>query len=388
MKIIHTVPSLSLSAGGPSRSVTQLCNHLASVEEVSLVTTVTSDDLCVNASKSVNVINTPVRNAARLLPAELLRFRTALMKELTSCTRCLVHQHGIWLSTSHESTYFAVKNNVPLILSTRGMLEPWSLRRSRWKKNLAWFSYQKRDLSAVTAFHATACMEAESIRSLGFKQPIAIIPNGVNTTEANSPTIDFQKTHRSDTTKRTALFLSRLNPKKGLPLLVEAWGQMRPLGWQLLIAGNDDSNTRPDLERRIAALGIGQSVKIVGPAYGEHKANLFRAADLFILPSYSENFGIVVAEALSYGVPVLTTTGCPWQELIEKDCGWWEEPTLDGICKGLSKAFATQGERLKEMGANGLSLVKNKYHWPAITNSMLDFYNWILSGKSYPSFIV
>ena len=109
---------------------------------------------------------------------------------------------------------------------------------------------------------------------------------------------------------------------------------------------------------------------------------------MFVLPSYSENFGIVVAEALGYGLPVLTTTGCPWEELETQGCGWWVDPTQNGIEKGLAAALSVQDLEQQAMGLRGRQLVKEKYQWPGIAERMQQFYNWILNGGRQPEFVV
>ena len=128
-------------------------------------------------------------------------------------------------------------------------------------------------------------------------------------------------------------------------------------------------------------------VEYVGPLFGKKKDQAFRAADLFVLPSYSENFGIVVSEALSYQVPVLTTMGCPWEELETHACGWWVEPTADGIERGLRDAFRRDAAELNSMGARGRKLVEERYQWPSIAEKMSTFYDWILNGGSVPDFV-
>jgi glycosyltransferase involved in cell wall biosynthesis len=264
------------------------------------------------------------------------------------------------------------------------MLEPWAINNSKWKKKLAWMLYQKKDLKRVTAFHATAESEAESIRRLGFKQPIAVIPNGVELPELNQSSV----INHQISDKKTALFLSRINPKKGLPMLLDVWRKLAPENWRLVIAGNDDSNHLPVLERKIAELGLSDQVEIVGPLFGVDKEAAFHNADLFVLPSYSENFGIVVTEALGYHVPVLTTTGCPWQELETHDCGWWVDPTPEGVLAGLQQALMATPDRLSEMGMRGRKLVEEKYQWPGIAERMAAFYEWLINGGKQPEFVV
>ncbi|MCH8540769.1 MAG: glycosyltransferase [Opitutales bacterium] len=294
----------------------------------------------------------------------------------------IIHHNGMWLPFSRAVISQSREQKIPLILSPRGMLEPWALNKGKWKKRLAWWLYQKSDLQKTTAFHATAYSEAESIRRLGFTQPIAVIPNGVTMPSVN------QEPRTKNQEQRTALFLSRINPKKGLPMLLDAWKKVAPEDWQLVLAGNDDSNHLPTIEKKIAELGLQKQVTLAGPLFDEAKDEAFQQADLFILPSYSENFGIVVAEALSHEVPVLTTTGCPWEELETHQCGWWVEPTPEGIANGLSEALQTATEELSNMGARGRQLVEQNYQWHAIAEKMHRFYKWILEGGEKPEFVV
>lgn len=306
----------------------------------------------------------------------------------------LVHYHGIWLPIGRAASAWCRKQKTPCVISPHGMLEPWALNHKKWKKRLAMALFQKRDLDDAVAFHACSMQEAEGIRRLGFKQPIAVIPNGVVLPEAavsreqGAGSGAYLDAPSPMPEKRTALFLSRINPKKGLPMLLDAWAKIAPEGWRLVIAGNDDGDHQRVVEAKIRQLKLSESVQVVGPLFGDAKEAVFRSADLFVLPSYSENFGIVVTEALSYQVPVLTTTGCPWQELITHTCGWWVEPTSAGIEAGLQAALGTAIGELREMGMRGRNLVEANYQWPGIAERMRAFYEWILSGGNQPDFVI
>jgi glycosyltransferase involved in cell wall biosynthesis len=379
---------LGESGGGPPRSVSQLCNALCQGDcSIGIVTSVDSNDAIVTIDSRIVLTQLKGRGDSFVNRLRTADFGAALKSRHNSSQISIIHQHGIWLRSSHASTTFAYKNSIPLVIAPRGMLEPWAINNSRWKKKIAWALYQKRDLWRATAFHATAMSEAESIRRLGFKQPIAVIPNGVCLPEAGDGGWRMSESGDASSTK-TALFLSRINPKKGLPMLLDAWQRIAPAGWRLVIAGNDDSKHLPVIERKIRELGLSNQVELAGPLFGEAKEAAYRNADLFVLPSYSENFGIVVTEALGYQLPVLTTTGCPWQELQTHDCGWWVEPTLKGIESGLREAFSRNDEALHSMGLRGRQLVEEKYQWPGIAERMLEFYGWIINGGKQPDFVI
>lgn len=384
MDVIHVVPSMALSAGGPPRSVGQLCDCLSHHSQVTLLTASESTDSIVTLSDQVKLVS--IKAEHRSIFHSLCRsvFFDELVKLYGLGPIDVLHQHGIWLRCSHDSARFANKRNIPLVVAPRGMLEPWAMNNRKWKKRLAWGLYQRQDLNCVTAFHATALSEADSIRRLGFKQPIAVIPNGIVLPDSPLP----DRTVNSDLTNRTVLFLSRINPKKGLLMLLDAWKMTAPVGWCLRIAGNDDSNHLADVEKRIFELDLQGQVEVVGPLFGDAKKAAYRNADLFVLPSYSENFGIVIAEALGFGVPVLATTGCPWRDLEVEKCGWWVKPTVSGISEGLREAFNSDAKSLVKMGVRGRMLVENKYQWPGIVQRMIEFYSWLTKGGKQPDFVV
>jgi glycosyltransferase involved in cell wall biosynthesis len=199
---------------------------------------------------------------------------------------------------------------------------------------------------------------------------------------------------------RQVLYLGRLHPLKGLELLIEAWGEVGgthtgwleacptgeddrlkacPTGWELVIAGPDEQGTRTRLEAQARALGLA-NVTFPGPLYGEEKAKALAEADLFVLPSRTENFGIAVAEALGAGLPVITTKGTPWSE-IAGSCGWWVDVNADAIAKALADAMRLSDEERAAMGTRGRELVAAKYQWETVGRAMVGVYQSLVERQ-------
>lgn len=305
-------------------------------------------------AEGLEVVRSSERGGARGLPA-------------------CVHFHGIWCLRLAQCLNFYLKNGVPCVVTPHGMLDPWPLRHKALKKKIGWHVYQKRLLNAATILHATSEREAEQFRKLGLKSNIAVIPWGVN--------IPCSKPICPDSGVKTAVFLGRVFPVKGLPMLIQAWADVRPRGWRLLIAGPDEAGHQAELESQISAAGVGDVISLVGSLGGEVKTKFLFSSKLFILPTHSENFGLVVPEALAHGLPVITTQGAPWQLLEEERCGWWTSVTVDGIAAALREATSKPAEELADMGERGRAVVAERFAWPAIAQQFVQLYEGVLAKK-------
>lgn len=303
------------------------------------------------------------------------------------------HQHSIWLAISRVTNHWRAAFSRPTVVAPHGTLEEYTLKMSCWKKKLALIAYEMANLRNTTCLHATSNHEAMSFRRFGLRNPIAVIPNGVpeewlrNKGDATMFRVKFSIPSNS----RLLLFLSRLHPKKGLPLLFEAIAQLLPSlsEWFIVIAGFEDTpGYQNELKRLAVELGIIEKIKIVGPLYGQDKQDAFAAANLFVLPTHSENFGIVIAEALAVGVPVLTTHGTPWEELQTYKCGWWVEISVEAIRDALLDGIHRPKQALAEMGQRGKELVASKYAWPEVTKRTIVLYNWLLGRCEQPDFVI
>jgi glycosyltransferase involved in cell wall biosynthesis len=245
------------------------------------------------------------------------------------------------------------------------MLDSWSLKQSYLKKKLAWWLYQKSLLQAASCLHATSQLEAVGMRQVGLTAPIAVHPNGVDlpalTSVAAQPF-------------RTVAYLSRLHPKKGLGMLLDCWAAARLVGWKLKIAGTGEPVYERELRASAMSLGIAEQVEWMGELNDESKWDFLVQADFFVLPSYSENFGIVVAEALASGLPVITTTGTPWIDLAARGCGRCIPPVPASLTFALREfAELTQPQRL-EMGQRGRAWMEDSFSWHSVAKQFLVSY--------------
>jgi glycosyltransferase involved in cell wall biosynthesis len=352
LKVLLTGTSLRPAYGGPAHSVSRLAHALAQLDmEVGLW----APDRSAIATELLPV-GSPVR-----------RLAGSVADAVTSFGRMdILHDNGMWLPHNHALAEAARRAGALRVVSTRGMLEPWAVRHKRWKKAIAWQAYQRRDLRQAGLHHATAAAEAENLRRLHLGVPVCMIPNGVD--------VPAEVVKRRPLRERTALFLGRLYPVKGLPMLVEAWARVRPRRWRLEIGGPDEAGHRAQVEQAIARLGLGEVVSFLGPLDGAAKREAFCRADLLVLPSHSESFGMVVGEALAHGAPVLATTAVPWPLLELHACGWRVEPSTEALADGLRQAIDTDAVTLRAMGARGRELVAAEFGWDRVARRFYDAY--------------
>lgn len=384
VSVVHTIASLDERHGGPSRTVPGLVEALAdrAGARTALVSqAIDGGNLCLPASRAGARYVAPVRGRWSL--ASGLPLKRALERAIDEISADIVHSHGLWLPANHWTTRVAARRGIPLIVHPRGMLEPWALGFHRWKKRVAMALYQARDLTCATAFVVTSRQEAKSLTSLGLRQPIACIPNGID-----MPALDaLGKPGEGSSGERTMLFMGRIHPIKGLVILVDAWAMVRPPGWRLVIAGPDEGGHRAEIETVVRERGLSSDVELVGEVGAEAKAAWFRGADLFILPSHSESFGIVVVEAMSYGLPVVTTTGTPWSEVVGRRCGWCVEASVQPLAAAVREATGLTSEKRLAMGGRARRYAC-EFDWGRIAEETLDLYSWVLGRGERPDCVI
>jgi len=338
----------------------------------------------------------------------------------------IVDVQGIWTYPSLANLRHARRTGTPYLVTPRGMLDPWARRNSAWKKKIAGTLFEQAHLKGACALRATAEMEAQYFRDMGLTNPIAVVPNGLTLPDAGTlfeqahlkgacalrATAEMEAQHfrdmgmtnpiavvpngltlpdlapRSDRDLRSILFLSRIHPKKGVDFLLQAWATLQAEfpDWEIVIAGIDENGHEADLKALARKLGLSR-VRFVGEAHGDAKQKLYRDADLFVLPTHAENFGLVVAEALAQETPVITTRNAPWQGLESEACGWWIDLDQGLLTDTLRQALSRPAQDLAAMGRRGRAWVQRDFAMAQVAEKMREVYLWAARRGARPEYV-
>ena len=373
MKILSFVSSLDMSSGGPSRSVPMLVKGLAELGVDITLMTIRSENMNIHSLEGTS---------AKLKVLSPSFSRKEIAKYLADERFELIQIQSVWEMPYHKVILEARKQNIPYIVTPRGMLEPWSLSQKKWKKKLAWWLYQRNDVQKSACVFTTAKMEAEHVSNLGITTCKAVIPNGIETDAYPCKT-------SVEGVKKQVLFLSRVHVKKGIELLFEAWKRLHSdyVDWQLLVIGNGEAEYIHSLENRVESLGLKDCIKILPPVFGEAKIKVYQESALFCLPSFSENFGMVIAEAMSCGTPVITTTNCPWEILNETNTGWCVDLSVENLERALREAMGMDANALYDMGQRASKFIFDNFDYRSVTRKTLRLYEWLLNSGEKPEFV-
>ncbi len=392
MKVAFTTTYVSRNAGGLYSCVRDLA---CAVKNANVRVDVLAywDDATEHDKESWEYLNPHILKCHYLAG---IHFGNKIRKALHAISPDLVHANGIWLRTSAHNNAWARQTGRPYLISLHGMLDPWALRNSRWKKKIAGYWYEHRHLREAACLHALCEEEAIAFRDYGLKNPICILPNGV-ILPSNEPTSLTSPPWEAETRfkgRKPLLYIGRIHPKKGLPLLIDAWASIRSRqrnltnGWFLAIAGFEQVGHLEEIKQQARECGISEDIIFTGSLMGNIKDAAFRHAGAFVLPSYSEGLPLTILEAWSYGLPVLMTSGCNLSIGFDEFAALRIEANVESVTEGLLNLFSMNSEERKRMGQNGHALVCKRFRWDSISHDMIKVYHWIRGDCEAPECVL
>jgi poly(glycerol-phosphate) alpha-glucosyltransferase len=373
MKVGFLVSSISREAGGMFESVRGLAKAVASPTANVQVFGIRDEQSAVDLREwqplSVQTLSPQLRAWG---------YSNQLVPAIVEASLDVLSVHGLWKYCSVGSQRWHQRTARPYIVHPHGMLEPWAVQNARWKKRIAAKLYENEHLRRAACLRALSEAEARSIRAYGLRNPICVIPNGIDLPDLRESNA---KTHSEN--RKTLLYLGRLHPKKNLVNLIRAWiktfGSQRRNGdsWVLEIAGWDQGGYESEL-KQIAA---GASVVFLGPRFGAEKSECYRRCDAFILPSLSEGLPMTVLEAWSYAKPVLMTPECNLPEGFQAEAAVRIGSSSDEIAAALQQLAEMSKDNRSAMGVRGRELVDKNFSWPRIGEQMRAIYEWMLGAE-------
>ncbi len=394
MKLLHIVASFvpAWRYGGPVQSVSALCHGLARLgEDVTVFTTNIDgpDDLSVPLERPVLQDGIKVYYFQVQSPRHW-SFSWPLRKALERGGRSydLLHLHAVFVYPTLTAGHFCRKYGIPYVVSPRGMLDPIVLRMKPIRKKIYLNLFERRNLNGASALHYTAPHEEAQALPLQLRAPPVVVPNGLDVQQFKhlpSPG-SFRARHPELANKRLILFLSRIHPKKGLDRLAHAFGELarRVSDAHLVIAGYDDEGYGVLVRRWLEAEGVLARVTFTGPLVGEDKLTAFCDCDLFVLPSYQENFGMAALEAMACGLPVVVSKGVYlYPEIQKAGAGLVVEGEPEGLAAAIEVLLRDPCLRAR-MGEAGRQLVRERFSIERVADQMRLVYRTILNNKRQP----
>lgn len=278
----------------------------------------------------------------------------------------IVHLHGLWMHPGRSVLQWQANTGRPFVISAHGMLSKAALAYGTLKKRVVSYWFQNKIFDRAAAVLVTSEQEAEDARSFGISGQIHIVPNGIEL--AQIPI-------RDRSSHRTILYLGRIHHIKGLDELIHAWSrlQLEFPDWCVRIVGPSEDGELNRLRKIVDVLGV-ERIRFSEPVYGGEKVRLLASADIFVLPSKSENFALTVAESLMLGVPVIASEGSPWSGLVRERCGLWVPYGAASFSDALREMMSATAFERGEMGARGRAWMQRDFSWESVCEKLLNHY--------------
>jgi glycosyltransferase involved in cell wall biosynthesis len=381
MKVLHVIPGIAPRYGGPSQAVIQMCQALRSEEVEVLIATTDADGderLAVEIGRPVVYEGVPTIFFPRQL-SEAFKYSHLLARWLDKSVEDfdIVHIHAVFSHSSLAAARACENKNVPYIVRPLGSLDPWSLSQKRFAKRILFGMGVNQMLDGACAIHYTTAAEKQLAEDgLGINSGV-VIPLGVNPKLLRGSAENFREHFPELAKSPYVLLLSRLHHKKNIESLLEVFSAVIKEGeqkaWKLVIAGDGERDYIEKL-KQLAFEICGDNVIFAGWLDGARKAAALRGAELVVLPSFQENFGLSIVEALACGVPVLISTQVNLSDEIQAaGAGWVVNLEGDSLQWGLTEALRDKRER-HARGAAGERLVRSRYTWPAVAKQLKVLY--------------
>ncbi|MBW7881349.1 MAG: glycosyltransferase [Caldilineaceae bacterium] len=394
MRILHVIPSVAEVRGGPSRAALEMVAALrnGAIDAEIIATNDNGPDLLqVPPAKRILYQGVPVTFFPRFSPAFGPVREYALSQQLTMWLwqhmgdYDIVHVHALFSYASTVAMLLARYKRVPYLTTPHGLLCEWSLQQQARKKQAYWKLLDRANLNAAQAIHFTDVKEAEEAAALRLAPPGFVLPLGL---EMPQPLSDARARLRQylklPPDEPVILFMSRIHPKKGLDYLIPALGKLAEERFTFVLAGSGPDDYVQHIQQLITTAGLGSRIRYPGFVRDELKALLLQGADLFVLTSHSENFGIVILEAMAAGIPVLVTPGVPLAPTVAAG-GFGYVCQLDQreIAASIWQCLQHRAEG-QEMGERARRYVLDHFAWDRIATELADVYEAILKHEALP----
>ena len=400
LKILQIVPSISLVYGGPSQMIQGLSAALAQqpkdrIAQVTILTTDANGD--VDELPLTVPLGQPVQQDGyeiihfRCAPFRRYKFSTGLLKWLWANAHHydIAHIHALFSPVSTTAATVCRWKKLPYIMRPLGTLDPADLQKKKQIKKIYATFLERPNLAGAAAIHFTSELESKVSERFGVSTPSKIIPLGVALPQLPDRSLSQQivrERFNIPPKRPIILFMSRIDPKKGFDLLLPALEKLnednKPFHFLLCGANPQDRAYETSVRKAIQSSAWSSWATISGFVSGELKAQLLSAADVFVLPSYYENFGIAVAEAMAAKIPVVISDQVHiWPVIQKSESGWVVKTEVESLTNALAEALSRPEVR-QQRGENAQRCAAEKYSWEAIAHQMTDTYCELLTTKS------
>lgn len=373
MRILHTVSGFTAAGGGVTTCMYDLLTGLCRQGvDTRLLTMAPPAGATLYGSGENWIVG--VLNDCRT-PLAISR---NLRRELESTDADVYHTNGLFMYANHITCKIARDKGKPYVISPHGMLYSNALQRSWWKKWPMFKLWFNKDIHHAAALHATCEQEAQEIRNFGYQGHIEIIPNPLNVPDFVTPQFIKEQKSKKSSDELVIGFLGRLHPIKGIPYLFKAMAAAKTKNMKLVIMGSGTKDYEEYLLSEAEKHRVDSQIEWVGQVGLLEKYSRLAGLDALFITSDSENFGMIVPEALVVETPVVASLGTPWQCLNEERCGWWTSRDVDNLAAIIDEIAAMPREELSAMGARGRQMALSRFSLSVIANQMTRFYQSLL----------